>query len=570
MTRLGVPAATSILVSLAIALPWLLPPQAGPSPPVIPWLLAIACTGVLAGALPLRARPIDWSILIGPGLAFIVCVSSNNMETYAATMAIMLVTTCAMTGLRSSTHEGLVSALPLAWLIAALVSCTIGLLQYFGFEKSFSPWMSPSVAGEAYGNLRQRNLFASLTNIGIASLLWGTTNPKGKVSPPPPGGPSFRIPFSGYAWAVASALLLAFGNAASSSRTGLVQLIVIGIFTVWWSQGKRGRESLQLLLVASLGYVVAALSLPLLAGLDPSSFGIISRLNERGTSCASRLTLWSNVLHLIAQKPWLGWGWGELDFAHFITLYPGARFCDILDNAHNLPLHLAVELGIPAALLICGSGLWVVWRARPWQERDATRQMAWGVLAVILLHSMLEYPLWYGPFQMAFGMCILLLSTTPARYGIFPAEDAPAPSTRAPFSPFTLITSRFIAIFIIASAAYAAWDYHRISQIYLAPAQRDEAYRSNTLAKIKASWLFQNQVRFAELTTTALNADNAAYLNAMALELLHFSPEALVVEKLIDSAAVLDRQEEVEFFKRRYQAAFPDQYEKWARKHEQP
>ena len=28
-----------------------------------------------------------------------------------------------------------------------------------------------------------------------------------------------------------------------------------------------------------------------------------------------------------------------MDYAHFVTLYPGERFCDILDNAHNLPLH---------------------------------------------------------------------------------------------------------------------------------------------------------------------------------------------------------------------------------------
>ncbi len=32
--------------------------------------------------------------------------------------------------------------------------------------------------------------------------------------------------------------------------------------------------------------------------------------------------------------------------------------------------------------------------------------MAWGVLAIILLHSLLEYPLWYGPFQMALCQCV--------------------------------------------------------------------------------------------------------------------------------------------------------------------
>jgi O-antigen ligase len=118
------------------------------------------------------------------------------------------------------------------------------------------------------------------------------------------------------------------------------------------------------------------------------------------------MTLWSNVLELIGQKPWFGWGWGRLDYAHYMHLYEGARFCDILDNAHNLPLHLAVELGVPMALILCGAALWSTWRSRPWRESDPLRQLAWTVLAVLALHSLLEYPLWYGPFQMALGICL--------------------------------------------------------------------------------------------------------------------------------------------------------------------
>ena len=58
------------------------------------------------------------------------------------------------------------------------------------------------------------------------------------------------------------------------------------------------------------------------------------------------------------------------------------------------------------------------------------------------------------------------------------------------------------SLFGLAAAAYAAWDYHRISQLYLAPESRNAAYRSDTLAKVRHSWLFSNQVRFAELMLT--------------------------------------------------------------------
>ena len=102
-----------------------------------------------------------------------------------------------------------------------------------------------------------------------------------------------------------------------------------------------------------------------------------------------------------------------MDYAHFITLHDEPRFCDILDNAHNLPLHLAVELGVPAAIFVCGSfAAWVI-SQKPWAERDPGRQLAWSVMPIILLHSMLEYPLSYGPFLMAFVICVVILRESP-------------------------------------------------------------------------------------------------------------------------------------------------------------
>jgi hypothetical protein len=119
---------------------------------------------------------------------------------------------------------------------------------------------------------------------------------------------------------------------------------------------------------------------------------------------------------------------------------------------------------------------------------------------------------------------------------------------------------------LVAAIAYAAWDYWRVSQIYLTPATRSAAYRYDTLSKIENSWLFQNQVRFAELTTTPLTAENAPRLHALALQLLHFSPEPRVIEKLIASALLLGNDVETQFYRIRFQAAFPDRSAAWTKK----
>ena len=436
------------------------------------------------------------------------------------------------------------------WVLAASLSALVGLLQYFGLAPDFNPWISQTQAGEAFGNLRQRNQLATLMSIGLVALIALLALPKG------PGREMAGrrgMPW----WALASALLLALGNAASGSRTGLLQWLLIPALTAWWVL-PGGRRLLVFALQALLAYGVAVMMLPwlleLLTGVQIG--GLFGRLTEAPT-CESRKILWSNVLTLIAEKPWLGWGWGELDYAHFITLYSGPRFCEILDNAHNLPLHLAVELGLPAAVAICGAISWLVWRARPWAETDAARQMAWGVLAVILLHSLLEYPLWYGPFQLAAGLSAgLLWARRPSGAGFSPEIGQNRPVVQY----FRLC----VAIFMIATLATVAVSYYRVSQIYLPPAERSAAYQGNTLAKIRNSALFPHQAEFAELSMTALTPETAATLHALALGLLHYSPEPRVIEKLIESAVMLGRDDEALQYLARYRAAFPLEHARWA------
>ncbi|MEP6588463.1 MAG: Wzy polymerase domain-containing protein, partial [Polaromonas sp.] len=250
----------------------------------------------------------------------------------------------------------------------------------------------------------------------------------------------------------------------------------------------------------------------------------------------------------------------------FMTLYDGPRFCEILDNAHNLPLHLAVELGVPAALAICGAVGWLVWRAQPWREANPVRQMAWGVLAVIGLHSLLEYPLWYGPFQIAAGLSVALLCPGWGAGQSSSRHFQQEAGLKIPLVPYL---QALAAITMIAMLVGAAVSYDRVSQIYLSPAERSAAYRDDTLDKIRGSWLFHDQALFAELSITELTPDNAAAVHAMALELLHYSPEPRVIEKLIESAVMLGRDDEALRYLARYRAAFPKEHARWARENAQ-
>ncbi len=435
--------------------------------------------------------------------AWAVLCSGLSPETLALASALLLVLmAAAMTAgtLESPVFAGSVA---LSWVSAASVSTAIALIQYFGLAENFAPWVSGSVAGEAFANLRQRNQFASLTVIGMASLFWLAPRYLGRW-------PALAV----MAW-------LAVGNAATTSRTGLGQIIALGLLACLWPGPRRARMALWA--GGLLAYSLAAIALPWLLEMFSGVAG--GRLWDRVAAvdaCSSRIVLWSNVLHLIAQKPWLGWGWGELDYAHYMTLYDGARFCDILDNAHSLPLHLAVELGLPAALLVCG-GLAVGYcGATPWREADPARQMAWAALAVIV----------------------------PAQPGRISSLVRPVPDCIRLVPGPVVAGGRRSASIDEATPGWQSPRWRRLSwppvstppgttavsaRSTCRPKPAAQEYRDDPLREIRRSWLFRGQARFAELTITPLTRDNAQWTFDTAAQLLHFSPEPRVIEKLIES-----------------------------------
>lgn len=532
----------TVALAALFALPFLFPFAVGPSVNVLQQLVAWACVA-LSLALGPRALPsravLGWLTVT----ALAVLAGQGQVPAFDGS-AVLAVAAVGMAGCVGAGMAHARSPAPWAWalLTAGLINALLGLLQYYGLAQPLVPWTSAPELGQAYGNLRQRNQFATLISLALVSALWLHAA----------GGRRVRAAL------VPAAALLVVAAAAATSRTGLLQLLLIVGGAAFLARRER-REPVGLhrlphpwLLIAAVpAYFVAAWLLPQLA--SPGVEGMITRLRDGAPAAHSRLLLWHNVLDLIAQRPWAGWGWGELKFAHYSTLYAGPRFVEILDNAHNLPLHLAVELGIPAALLICGGFGWLVLAARPWRERDPARLLAWALLGAIVLHSLLEYPLWYGPFQLVFGLCLGFL---------WPAAPVGARAGRARWKTVPALAMAAV-LALMASVGYAAWDYTRVSQVFLERDRRLPAYRDHPLEVAQGSWLFKAPVAFARLTLTPVSHANAGEMHALAQRVLHFSPEPAVIVKLIESAMLLGDDEEAYAQAARFRAAFPAEYARW-------
>ena len=539
------PTAQSLLVRnavlvLCIALPWLNPFASSPSTAVIPllvsWMMA-ACALLAVVELPL-AQP-RWTVLevvvggvllawLAASLLWVPQVVDHGL-TAGLVASLMCVWLMAAVGRRAAVNESLLRWLVTGLLAAAVISAVLGVLQYLGLAHELSPWVNQPLKGDAFANLRQRNQFASLTSLGLVALLgWVVAHAKMQ-----------RLSRGGWALALVLLNVLAAGAASSVSRTGAMQWALVGVLMAAWGWralhqhgATFGKGLVLLALAAPMLVAVWSVLMPWLALQTTGEWGASMILRVTGqtqdyATCGGRRVLWANVMALIAQHPWLGWGWGETDYAHFMTGYNSMRFCDMLDNAHDLPLHLALELGIPFALAVMAVvTVWVL-RRTPWREPHAWRVMAWGWLLVLGLHSLLEYPLWYGPFQMILGLAIGLLWATPS------AQGQPDVQEEAQEGPM------LVAALLFIGCLYAAWDFNRVGQIYRQAASRDAAYRDNPMHHAKQSWLFKNQADFAELTTQTVTADNAADLYPQALRLMHYSPEARVVQRAIDSGKLL-------------------------------
>ncbi len=414
-----------------------------------------------------------------------------------------------------------------AWAIAAGVSSIIGLLQYFGQADWLSPWVHvPDHLGEAMANLRQRNQLATLTAIGIAAVLWWDQNGLKRT----------------HAWWMLA--LLTMGNAATNSRTGLLHMLVVTSLVMVWSRlgrPEQDRLSWRLALAGCGLYAMAIWALPqwlsMTAGLD--SLNAVTRLGNND-GCGSRKVLWHNVLELIAQKPWWGWGVNELKYAHYSATYPGERFCDILGNAHNGLLQMAFVLGVPIAGSITLGLATLTWALRPWKSRPLHHQMAWAVLAVIALHSLLEFPLWYGPFQMATLLSIVLL----VPHGL----QALALNRQY---------MRIAGSIILAVAAFIAVDYSRVRPIFIPASQRWSIWPGDAMTSAKQSMLFQTTAEFGEFSLTPVTPENAAHMLKSGEALLHYSPEPQVIRKVITAAKLTGDNETAQRHQMLMDKAFP-------------
>ncbi|MDP1693347.1 MAG: Wzy polymerase domain-containing protein [Burkholderiaceae bacterium] len=396
---------------------------------------------------------------------------------------LLLVVALALGGTATRLTPPLQIAFFSAWVAAGVLNSAIALLQVFASSWADGDWIARSgVAGRAVGNLRQPNHLATL-------LLWSAV----AIVPLVESGALGRTRARRTA-ALALMVFTVLGITLSGSRTGLVGIAVLalwGLLDRRLSHFSRGLLlAAPLLCAASWGFTAWWASLH-----EAHAIGAAARLGE-GDLSASRFAIWRDTLELIRAQPWLGVGFGEFNFAWTLTPLPN-RPLAFFDHTHNLPLQLAVELGLPLAALVLGLlglALWQAWQ-RTWAVKDETGaglRAAFVMVLLMALHSQLEYPLWYAHFLLptAFMWGLCLGAGAPA------AEEADAPPARWPAAA---------GIAMVLAAAVVLIDYRRVVVIFSPPASA--APLEERIADGQRSWFFAHHADYAAATTAERPAD---------------------------------------------------------------
>lgn len=429
-------------------------------------------------------------------------------------------------------------AVAVGWLVAACTSAILGIAQYFGLGDALVPLVVSAMPGTALGNTRQTNHLATLLGVGLAALYWLRS----------------QYDFKGLAPLLTALLVTAL--AATSSRTGALQIAFLLALLIYWAKSDR-RKAVAISSVVLAIYLLASALLPwaLKVNSGASGLGVIERLSDTAMLCSSRRVLWSNVLDLIAMKPWWGWGWGELVYVHYANLFDGPRFCDKLGHAHNFFLQVAVDKGVPIAFGFLALFVFFMFHKKPWRETNVNRQWLWAIFGVLFIHSMLEYPLWFSNFQSLLVLAVMAFvkAGNTGRWIVIAQ------------TPMQAVRKQIVGLLVVffSMAGYVGWDYFKVSQLYTPTAQRPEMFRSDTFAKVGGSFIFSSQVIFAQVVTTDLTRENAASMLDAATLSLHLSAEPRVIEKVIEAAVMLGQDETAKWHMLRYQRAYPEDYKRW-------
>jgi hypothetical protein len=368
-------------------------------------------------------------------------------------------------------RQQVAAALHFTLWFSALISTLSALMQWLGWDTYLQPFVFPmndlSAQARPMGNIAQPNLLSTLCCLGIVSTGWLGVKKK------------LTLKIVGI-----SVLFLSFGIGLTASRMGLLFVpLLVGGSALAMKTLKESTSLRWFWLGAPLLIVFFHMTLPLVAPMlaEPGMMNQVRGLSL--TSDKARLELINISINAISRNIGLGHGVGTfIEHMPFVASEQNLIGAGVGHHSHNLFLQLAFDFGVPCTLVLIVSLLVYIFRNNLYKNIDITALSAYLLIGILLIHSQLEFPLWYLHFWVVFVWAIVLLD----RIG--------AVLIWVERFRFLLVYTLFL-IFFAGIAVYV--DYSESRRRYQAVFE-SATYQSDHAGVIRSYSLFKEQDEFID------------------------------------------------------------------------
>lgn len=291
----------------------------------------------------------------------------------------------------------LVARLSWVWVLIAVLNVILQWLQALGWAEPIYPFIflegeGADLARQVWrpaGNVAQANQTNTVMWLAVvaAIYLWR----KALIRP--------------WVMGILLAVLLS-GSALSGSRMAWLFLLAVVASLACSAAALRlnGRTIISVGALLGAGLLFWTAVLPLL--YPPGFFGSSVERVASGSGNWVRIELLRQAAEVWLSAPWIGVGGGQFMGASFAIDTHLDRQQPLDAYPHNLLLHILSEFGVIGLLIVLSAA--VVWGWKIWWRRnvDVERWPAIAWISILLVHSMLEYPLWYFYFLVMFGFSL--------------------------------------------------------------------------------------------------------------------------------------------------------------------
>ncbi len=295
-------------------------------------------------------------------------------------------------------RESIFTGLSYVFLMAGTATGVIAICQWLTLDAYIPGMVDMQRAVRPYANFAQPNNMATFLLMSLLACLYLYETKKVQTK-----------------WLVPAAFIMLVSVALSQSRTSWVACVFILVYLAY-QQFKGYIHIKWYFLAAWLGvFIGLVLILPVMGSYLTQLLDIQIKavdVARRATGDMSRLAIWQQMLHAIADRPWFGYGWNQTSVAYTLVSdhFQGPVW---VRSAHNFILDFILWNGVIIGLpFLAYFGYW----GYQLNKRVNSVESVIGILMVgaVLIHAMLEFPQYYAYFLLPVGFIIGLVQSQQA------------------------------------------------------------------------------------------------------------------------------------------------------------